>query len=163
MKKNLLFFGLFLLFSVVSCTSDDSTTTTEVTPNPSTGDWIPGQISLMNANVPIFNAPYPHAEGCDKDYIRLLSNSTATFFEHEPGTCAITETLQPWNRDGNQISLVIYNTPVTGTIILETATQLIIESDADQYTSLISILYPQFADYIDLLEGMKVQLVLNKK
>lgn len=163
MKKSILLLSFCSILALISCSSDDSSNITEVTPNPSSVDWVPGQISLLSGGTALFNDSYPHAEGCDKDFIRLVGNTSATLFEHEPGTCAITETIQPWNRNGNQISLVIYDTPVTGTIISETATQLTIESDASQYTGLISLLYPQFADYIDLIQGMKVQLVLNKK
>jgi len=163
MKKNILLFAFCSIFALVSCSSDDSSISTEVTPIPSTVEWIPGQISLMSGSTVLFTESYPHANGCDKDYIRLVGNTSATLFEHEPGTCAITETTQSWNRNGNQISLVIFDTPVTGTIISETATQLTIESDVSQYSAMISLLYPEIVDYLNLIQGAKVRLVLDKK
>lgn len=162
MKRNILLFCLLSIFTFVSCSSDDSSGLNEEI-KPTSTDWVPNKINIVNGSSTLFSEDYPHAIGCNKDYIRIENSNSVVLFEHEQGTCTVIETVQPWNRSGNQVTLVIFDITVSGTIISETDKQFVIESDVSQYKAIIAILYPQFLEYIELLDGLKVQLILDKK
>lgn len=160
MKKISLFFTLFGLLTIVSCSSDDGTPTNEVNPTPNVVEWIPKQIIVEAIN---YQLDYPHAQGCPNDYIRIVNNNSAILFEHEQGTCEITETEQAWNRNGNQISLTLFDTNITGTVVTENNTEMIVQVPMNQISGLITLLYPEVADYIGLLANTNVKIVLLKK
>lgn len=160
MKKICLFFIFFGLLTIVSCSSDDGAPNDDVNPSQNGVEWIPKQIIVEAIN---YQLDYPHSQGCPNDYIRIVNNNLAILFEHEQGTCQITETEQAWNRNGNQISLTLFDTNITGTIVTETNTEMIIQVQVNQISDLITFLYPELAQYIGLLANTNVKIVLLKK
>lgn len=161
MKKLLFIIPLAVLF--FSCSSDDSSKEVEVNPNPSYVEWVPNKIDIGNALATVYSLDYPHQEGCEVDFIRIIGDTSAVFIEHEEGTCNVSETAQEWNRSGNQISFTIFETQISGSIIAETNSQMIIEADASQFTAIIITMNPEFADYAELLNTLKVKITLDKK
>jgi len=160
MKKISLLFIFFGLLTISACSSDDETPDNEVTPTPTVLEWIPKQIIVEAIN---YTLDYPHAQGCPNDYIRIVNTNSAILFEHEQGTCEITETEQAWNRNGNQISLTLFDTNITGTVVTENNTEMIVQVPVNQISGLIILLYPEVADYIGLLANTNVKIVLLKK
>ena len=173
MKKclflSIIAFGL--LFA--SCSSDDSPADVPVKENPddpnNPGDnvtvkseWEPTKIQLIKI-VPVYTVDYPHSAGCTKDYLQLLSNNTAKFFHYAETTCDLTEYANAFLRNGNNVSLNIQGYQISGTITTETDTNMVIESDISEYVPIIKAMFPEYEQYLSVLEGGTVKLSLNKK
>jgi len=170
MKKylflSIIAFGL--LFA--SCSSDNSSNETEIpdnTPDPNQpvtvkSEWEPAKIQLIKI-VPVYTVDYPHSAGCTKDYLQLLSNNTAKFFHYEEQDCKTTTYENAFQRNGNNVSLNITGYQISGTITTETDTNMVIESDISEYVPLIKAMFPEYEQYLSVLEGGTVKLSLNKK
>ena len=82
---------------------------------------------------------------------------------YENAECKETEYENAFTRNGNNVNLTILGYQISGTISAETETKMEISSDISQYAQLISTLYPDYAQYLSVLEGGTVKLTLNKK
>lgn len=161
--KKIYFLSLSLvMLSAFSCSSDDSSTEKEVIVIQQNKEWVPQKVELVSSLFP-YSFDYPHAEGCDKDYIKLMENSAAKLYEHADTTCAVTESSQIWNRNGNQISFSLMGNQVSGTVVLENENQLVIESQVSQYSAYIQEFYPEYAQYLPMLGNANAKLTLNKR
>lgn len=160
MKKyiSLLFLSLTLL--VVSCgSSDDSKKEPEVV---IAGKWEPSTITLVKI-VPLQTIAYPHTAGCSKDYLELSNNNSAKFFRYEGSDCKVTEYANAFQRTGNNVTVNVLGYTVKGEIKNETDTYMEVHSDITEYIPLIKAQFPQYEQYLSMLEGGTVQLALNKK
>ena len=176
MKKLVLMALACSAFIVTSCGSDDNTPVTDkpIVENPGggeeevkvTAEWEPATVKL-NMVIPLpgvpTSMPYPHTQGCTKDYLQLKSNNTAKFFRYEGTDCKETIYDQAFVRNGNNVTLKVMEYTISGVVKSETATAMVIESDFSQYEALIGVLYPEYKDYLKLLAGSKVELQLTKK
>lgn len=173
MKKTLLFSTLLLSLSIISCSSDDSTTTDKGNPiienpdNPGNNvtvksTWEPKTIQLVKV-IPLYTIDYPHSEGCTKDYLQLLSNDTAKFFHYEGASCDVTEYGQAFQRNGNNVTMNLMGYTIKGVIASETSTSMEIHSEITEYIPYIKIMLPQYEQYLNLLDGATVKLLLTKK
>ena len=149
---------LSLLFS--SCGSSDDPKNEEVeTPQ---GEWIPQQIQLIKI-VPVYTVDYPHTAGCSKDFLQLLADNTSKFFHYEGTNCEETEYENAFQRNGNNVSLNMQGYQINGTITTETETNMVIESDISEYVPVIEAMFPEYEQYLSVLEGGTVKLSLNRK
>lgn len=160
MKK--LLFILPTLSLLFACSSDDSSSKSDDI-KPTIVEWIPNKIDLGNALINVYSFDYPHSEGCELDFIRLLNNTSAIFFEHEETTCKVIETEQAFQRSGNEVKLVLLDTEVNGKIVTENNTEMVIEADASQFTDIILEMNPEFSEYVDILNTLKIKINFNKK
>lgn len=143
-----------------SCESNNSPNDNE--PQIITTQWEPQTIELVKI-VSLYTADYPHTNGCSKDYLELSSNETAVFFHYDDVECTVTKYEQAFERTENQVKLNMMGYEIEGTITKETATEMEIESEITEYIPYIKKMLPQYADYLDVLEGATVKLTLNKK
>lgn len=144
-----------------SCGSDDSKKNeTEVVTKP--GEWEPTTIQLVKV-VPLQTIPYPHTANCKKDFLELSAGNKAVFYRHEGADCKVTEYADAFQRTGNNVSLNILGYKINGTIAVETSTNMEIHSDISEYISLIAAQFPEYEEYLSLLEGGTVKLSFSKK
>lgn len=157
MKK--LFFILITLIglSVVSCGSDDKTD--QVTEQ---GKWQPRTIQITKI-VPLYTMDYPHSEGCNKDYLEMGEDNTAKFYHYEEGTCEEIIYENAFTRTGNQVNVNIMGYNINGEIVVETSTTLEIQSDISEYIPYIKVMFPEYEDYLAMLDGATVKLILDKQ
>lgn len=149
--------GLFF----TSCGSDDSKKEeNEVVTKP--GDWEPTTIQLVKV-VPLQTIDYPHTANCTKDYLQLSADNKAIFFRYEGTDCTVTQYADAFQRTGNNVSLNVLGYKIDGTIAAETATNMEIQSDISEYIPLIKTQFPEYEQYLSLLEGGTVKLSFVKK
>src|SRR5690606_556008 len=161
MKKYLFLSILFTGLFFTSCGSDDTKKEdTEVVTKP--GKWEPTTIQLVKI-VPLQTIEYPHTANCTKDYLELSAGNKAIFFRHEGTDCKVTEYTDAFQRSGNNVSLNMLGYKINGTIAVETATNMEIHSDISEYIPLIKEQFPEYEQYLSLLEGGTVKLSFNKK
>lgn len=171
MKKHLVLAILSIGLLFTSCGSDDSTKKDEGTPeNPSNpnqpvtvkSEWEPATIKLVKI-VPLYTLDYPHAAGCTKDFLQLMSDDSAKFYRYQGADCKVTEYGQAFQRSGNNVTVNVMGYQVKGVIASETAIYMEIHSDITEYIPLIKAQFPQYEQYLSLMEGGTVKLALNKK
>ncbi len=161
MKKYFFFPILSAGLLFASCGSDDSKKDeTEVVTKAN--EWEPTTIQLIKI-VPLQTIEYPHTENCTKDFLKISSDNKAVFFRYEGADCKVTEYADAFQRTGNNVSLNVLGYKVTGTIAVETNTNMEIESDISEYIPLIKAQFPQYEQYLSLLEGGTVKLSFIKK
>lgn len=161
MKKYLFLSILFAGLFFTSCGSDDTKKEdTEVVTKP--GKWEPTTIQLVKI-VPLQTIEYPHTANCTKDYLELSAGNKAIFFRQEGTDCKVTEYTDAFQRSGNNVSLNMLGYKINGTIAVETATNMEIHSDISEYIPLIKEQFPEYEQYLSLLEGGTVKLSFNKK
>lgn len=161
MKKYLFLSILFAGLFFTSCGSDDTKKEdTEVVTKP--GKWEPTTIQLVKI-VPLQTIEYPHTANCTKDYLELSAVNKAIFFRHEGTDCKVTEYTDAFQRSGNNVSLNMLGYKINGTIAAETATNMEIQSDISEYIPLIKTQFPEYEQYLSLLEGGTVKLSFVKK
>jgi len=163
MKKYLLLFIAFAGLTVTSCDTDDSKKE-EVKPVVVTesADWEPTTIQLIKI-VPLQTIPYPHTENCNKDYLKISKDNKAVFFRYEGAECAVTEYADAFKRDGKNVTLNVLGYQISGVIEVETTSTMEIKSDISAYVPLIKAQFPQYEQYLSLVEGGTVKLTFNKK
>ena len=153
-----------------SCGSDDSKTDNINPENPNNpnqpvtvkSEWEPKTIKLVKV-IPLQTIDYPHTSGCTKDYLQLMSDNTAKFYHYEEADCKITEYANAFQRSGNNVTINVLGYSIKGEIKTETETYMEIHSDISEYIPLIEAQFPQYEQYLSMLEGGTVQLALNKK
>lgn len=163
---------LFCLMSVLftsSCGSDDSKdkkiSENPIDPNqPVTvkSEWEPSTIKLVKV-IPLQTIAYPHTTGCTKDYLQLMTDNSAKFYHYEGADCKITSYDNAFQRNGNNVTVNILGYSVKGDIQKETDTYMEIHSDISEYIPLIKAQFPEYEQYLGMLDGGTVQLALNKK
>lgn len=159
-----------LLFA--SCGSDDSGKSKDAnTPgNPNNpnqpvtvkSEWEPKTIKLVKI-VPLYTLNYPHTSGCTKDYLQLMSDDSAKFFHYEGTDCKVTEYGQAFQRNGNNVTVNVMGYEIKGVVKAEKDNYMEIHSDISEYIPLIKAQFPQYEQYLSLLEGGTVMLALDKK
>lgn len=148
-----------LLFN--SCGSDDTKKIdNEVVTKP--GKWEPTNIQLVKV-VPLQTIPYPHTANCSKDYLEISADNKAKFYRYEGSNCSVTEYADAFQRAGNDVSLNVLGYKINGTIAVETSTIMEIHSDISEYTPLIVAQFPEYEQYLSVLEGGTVKLSFIKK
>ena len=162
---------LFSSSLLLSCSDDDKETTVKEpieNPGDNTGgdvtlksEWVPSNIKVESL-LPIPPLDYPHAAGCNEDFLQLYSNNTGKFTRHSEDNCKPEVIEQAFTRNGNNVTLTLMGYTVAGTIE-ETASEMIITSSGDAYIPIIKIMYPDAAQIADLLKGSKVKLTFTKK
>lgn len=167
------FLSLGLLFT--SCGSDDTVSNTDnpkneenPTQNPPpvtvTAEWEPTTIVLQTLiPLPIEDLEYPHTVNCTKDFLQLFSDDSAKYFRYEGTDCKVTEYQNAFKRTGNQVTLNVMEYQISGEIKNETATSMEIHSDVSQYEQIITIMFPEYAEYLPYLKGSTVKLSFKKK
>lgn len=174
MKKLFYITFLSLGFLITSCGSDDASTTKDpikeenpnLQPDPVTvtAEWEPTTIALQTLiPLPFGDLAYPHTENCTKDFLQLFSDNTAKYFRYEGEDCKVTEYANAFKRTDNKVTLNVMGYQISGDIKNETSTSMEIHSDIAQYEEIIKIMFPEYADYLTLLNGATVKLTLNKK
>lgn len=149
--------GLFF----TSCGSDDTKKVEEkVVIEPS--KWEPTTIQLVKI-VPLQTIQYPHTTNCTKDYLEILADNKAKFYQYKGTDCKITEYADAFQRKGNNVTLNMLGYKINGTIAVETETNMEIHSDISEYIPLIKAQFPEYEQFLSLLEGGTVKLSLNKK
>lgn len=161
MKKYLFLTILSAGLFFTSCGSDDSKKNdSEVVTKP--GKWEPTTIQLVKV-VPLQTIDYPHTANCNKDYLELSAGNKAIFFRYEGTDCKVTEYADAFQRTGNNVSLNVLGYKISGTVAVETATNMEIHSDISEYIPLITAQFPEYEQYLSLLEGGTVKLSFIKK
>lgn len=157
--------GMFLY----SCSSDDMNNNSNPIVNPDPTDeikveseWEPSTIQLIKI-IPIYTLDYPHTANCKKDFLQLLSNNTAKYYRYENTACDETKYENAFVRAENSVSLNVLGYQIKGTITAETDSKMEVTSDISQYTPIIKVMYPEYEQYLEVLEGGTVKLTLNKK
>lgn len=169
MKKYLYLTLISFGMMFYSCGSDETKNNPNPIENPDenqpvevVSEWEPSTIQLIKI-IPLYTLDYPHTANCTKDFLQLFSNNTAKFLRYENAECKETEYDNAFTRNGNNVSLTVLGYQISGTISAETETKMEISSDISQYAQLISTLYPDYVQYLSVLEGGTVKLTLNKK
>ena len=172
MKKYLFLTILSAGLLFASCGSDDTgkqeDTNTPGNPNnpnqPVTvkSEWEPQTIKLVKI-IPLYTLNYPHATGCTKDYLQLMSDDSAKFFHYEGTDCKVTEYGQAFKRSGDNVTVNVMGYEVKGVVKAESDTYMEIHSDISEYIPLIKAQFPQYEQYLSVLEGGTVMLALDKK
>ncbi len=150
---------------LAGCSSDDGGNTPgQDTPAPSdpiVAKWTPEKIVPV---VPVigevdeYAQNYPHQQGCDKDYVDLQPQHVMKIYQHN-ADCTVNEQTETWQKNNTTITINVLGTEIEGTIISPAeGNQLIIESEAQEYQSIIEQYYPG----IPIPEGTKIRLYLNK-
>lgn len=131
--------------------------------NPVTvsSEWIPANIQIIQI-IPLETIAYPHIQGCENDYLQLMSNNTGKYYKHEEGDCTLEIIEQAFVRNGDQVTLSLNGFTVSGTIA-ESANQMVVTSSANEYLPFIQQMYPEAEQYLSLLQGATIKLTLNKK
>src|SRR5690606_13665938 len=154
------FFSIITLGFLFSCGSSDDSKKEEVqTPQ---GEWVPQQIQLIKI-VPVYTVAYAHTAGCTKDFLQLSTDNTAKFFHYEGSSCEETEYANAFQRNGDNVSLNRQGYQISGTITTETDTNMVIESEIAEYVPIIKAMFPEYEQYLSVLEGGTVKLSLAKK
>ncbi|UUV22396.1 hypothetical protein [Paenimyroides aestuarii] len=160
MKKILFLFIAASAILFASCGSDDKK---EDPPVSSTqGKWEPTTIQLVKI-APLYTLDYPHTESCPKDYLEFTAASSAVFFRHETANCTVTEYANAFQQSGNNVSLNVLGYQINGTITAQTETSMEIQSDISAYIPIIKAQFPEYEQYLSLLEGGTVKLSFVKK
>lgn len=170
MKKYLLLSILSVALLFASCGSDDANKNNDnVNPNPDPtqpvtvkSEWNPTTIKLVKI-ITLQEIAYPHTANCTKDYLQLLSNNTAKFYRYQNANCTVTEYADAFKRTGNNVSLNMLGYQINGVIATETDTYMEVHSDISEYVPLIKAQFPEYEQYLSLLEGGTVKLSFNKK
>ena len=172
MKKYLFLTILSAGLLFASCGSDDSGksdngNTPENPENPGQpvtvkSEWEPKTIKLVKI-VPLYTLDYPHTSGCTRDYLQLMSDNTAKFFHYEGTDCKVTEYGQAFQRSGNNVTVNVMGYEIKGVVKAETDAYMEIHSDISEYIPLIKAQFPQYEQYLSVLEGGTVILSLDKK
>lgn len=161
MKKYLFLAILSAGLFFTSCESDDSKKNdNEVVTKP--GEWEPTTIKLVKV-VPLQTMDYPHTANCNKDYLQVSADNKAVFYRHEGTNCEATEYADAFQRSGSNVALNMLGYKISGTIAVETSTNMEIHSDISEYIPLIQAQFPEYEEYLSLLEGGTVQLSFVKK
>lgn len=171
MKKYFFLAVVTLGLVITSCNSnDDQKTNVEnpiITPeNPNApvtvaSEWEPATIQLIKI-IPITTINYPHATDCTKDHLQIMSNNTAKFIRYTDADCKVTEYADAFTKNGNNVTVNVLGFNVSGTLE-ENSTQMIITSDVDAYIPIIKAQFPQYEQYLGMIEGGTVKLTLQKK
>lgn len=159
MKKFLFLFILSAGLLFTSCGSDDKK---DPPVNTTQGKWEPTTIQMVKV-MPLYTLDYPHTQSCPKDYLEFKANNNAVFFRHETANCTITEYENAFQQSGNNVSLNVLGYQINGAITAQTDTAMEIQSDISAYIPLIKAQFPEYEQYLSVLEGGTVKLSFIKK
>ncbi|MEZ0006170.1 hypothetical protein ABH942_001533 [Flavobacterium sp. 28YEA47A] len=109
-----------IIFSLYSCSSDDSTSATVTLE----GKWQYTRIGTFTDNQEIL-MDYQHTPGCSKDYIEILPGGIIKNHEFNNPNCQETISTGTWTRSNNSITVRYPDQPaIPGEILELTSTTL---------------------------------------
>ncbi|SRR5690554_4620342 len=154
-----IFFLLTLLVSVsmVSCGSDDQSKDAEV----EIGKWEPTTLEVETM-LPIPKLDYPHSEGCDRDYLEIRSDDTATFYHYEEESCVEVVYENAFEKNGTDVSVNIMGFEVDGEIVSEDSQTMIISADISEVLPYLEAMYPEYSSMLAALTGSRIKITFEK-
>lgn len=158
MKKILFLFFAASTLLFAACGSEDKN---ETPANTKTGKWEPTTLELIKV-ITLYNLEYPHSESCPKDYLEFKADNNSIFYRHETGDCKLTEYQNAFVQTGNNVQLNVLGNQISGKIVSQTETSMVIESEVTAYIPIIREQFPDYEKFIPVLEGGTVKLTFVK-
>lgn len=176
MRKILLSVSILAFLAIGSCSSDDNSGPNNEPPlnqpgdgdnkvdepNPLVGKWIPENARVTAMGSEMANLGYPHAEGCDEDYLVFEKNKDASFTYHDEA-CKATSQKEKWSQDKDILKFNLLGSDIEVKVIENTATKLVISGNGKQFENLIPIFLPDAEIPPLLLATAVVELSLKKQ
>jgi len=157
MKRIFFLLTLFVGVSIASCSSDDKSEDGVV----EVGKWEPTTLEVETL-LPIPKLDYPHSEGCDRDYLEIRNDDTATFYHFEEDTCNQVVYDNAFEKNGKEVSVNLMGFEMKGEIVSEDSESMTIRADISELLPYLAVMYPEYSGMLAALTGSKIKLTFKK-